>query len=59
MEAEIRIEGGKPPLHGRAAPSANRQRAFAEGIPIFDFLAMIGGQPPTGEPPSFYADAAR
>jgi hypothetical protein len=53
--SETRIEGGKP--FTGALPHPPTVSGPIQNIPIFDFLAMISGQPPTGGP-SFYADTA-
>jgi hypothetical protein len=53
--SETRIEGGKP--FTGALPHPPAVSGPIQNIPIFDFLAMISGQPPTGGP-SFYADTA-
>ena len=52
---ETRVEGGKP-FNG-ALPHPPTVSGPIQNIPIFDFLAMIGGQAPA-TPPSFYADSA-
>ena len=53
--SETRIEGGKP--FTGALPHPPTVSGPFQNIPIFDFLAMISGQPPTGGP-AFYADTA-
>jgi hypothetical protein len=52
--SEIRVEGGKP-LSG-ALPHLPTVTGPIQNIPLFDFLAMISGQPTS--PPTFYADTA-
>jgi hypothetical protein len=51
--SETRVEGGKP--FAGALPHPPTVSGPLQNIPIFDFLAMIGGQAPTA-PPTFYAD---
>ena len=51
--SETRIEGGKP--YAGVLPHPPTVSGPIQNIPIFDFLAMISGQPPTGGA-SFYAD---
>ena len=53
--SETRVEGGKP--FSGALPHPPTVSGPLQNIPIFDFLAMIGGQAPTA-PPTFYADTA-
>ena len=53
--SETRIEGGKPFSGGLPHPPS--VSGPIQNIPIFDFLAMISGQAPTGGP-TFYADTA-
>jgi hypothetical protein len=53
--SETRAEGGKP--FSGALPHPPTVSGPLQNIPIFDFLAMIGGQAPTA-PPTFYADTA-
>ena len=53
--SETRVEGGKP--FSGALPHPPTVTGPLQNIPLFDFLAMIGGQPPTA-PPTFYADTA-
>src|SRR5947208_9165200 len=53
--SEKRIEGGK--TFSGVLPHPPTTAGPFQNIPIFDFLAMIGGQPPTA-PPTFYADTA-
>ena len=53
--SETRIEGSKP-FNG-VLPHPPTVSGPIQNIPIFDFLAMIGGQAPAA-PPSFYADSA-
>jgi hypothetical protein len=53
--SEIRVEGGKPvsgPLPHPPTVSGPMQN-----LPLFDFLAMTSGKPPTAGP-TFYADTA-
>jgi hypothetical protein len=53
--SEIRVEGGKPvsgPL-----PHPPTVSGPIQNLPLFDFLAMISGRPPTAGP-TFYADTA-
>ena len=52
--SETRIEGGKP--FPGALPHPPTVTGPLQNIPIFDFLAMISGQPTA--PPTFYADTA-
>ena len=51
--SETRVEGGKP--FTGVLPHPPQISGPFQNIPIFDFLALISGQPPTGGP-SFYAD---
>jgi hypothetical protein len=51
--SEIRVEGGKP-LSG-PLPHPPTVSGPMQNLPLFDFLAMISGQPPTAGP-TFYAD---
>jgi hypothetical protein len=53
--SETRVEGGKPFSGALAHPPT--ATGPMQNVPIFDFLAMIGGQIPTA-PPTFYADTA-
>jgi hypothetical protein len=53
--SETRVEGSKP--FSGALPHPPTVSGPLQNIPIFDFLAMIGGQAPTA-PPTFYADTA-
>ncbi len=53
--SETRIEGGKS--FSSVLPHPPTVSGPIQNIPIFDFLAMIGGQAPVA-PPSFYADSA-
>ena len=53
--SETRVEGGKP--FSGALPHPPAVTGPIQNIPIFDFLAMIGGQAPTA-PPTFYTDTA-
>jgi len=53
--SETRIEGGKP-FNG-VLPHPPQISGPFQNIPLFDFLAMISGQAPTGGP-TFYADTA-
>ena len=53
--SEVRVEGGQP--FSGSLPHPPNVTGPLQNIPIFDFLAMIGGQPPTA-PPTFYADTA-
>jgi len=53
--SETRIEGGKP-FNGILLHPPQVSGPF-QNIPLFDFLALISGQPPTGGP-TFYADTA-
>jgi hypothetical protein len=53
--SETRVEGGKP--FAGALPHPPTVSGPFQNIPIFDFLAMIGGQAPSA-PPVFYADTA-
>ena len=53
--SETRVEGGKP--FSGALPHPPTVTGPIQNIPIFDFLAMIGGQAPTA-PPTFYTDTA-
>jgi hypothetical protein len=53
--SETRIEGGKP--FTGVLPHPPTVTGPLQNIPIFDFLALIGGQAPAA-PPSFYADTA-
>ncbi len=53
--SETRVEGGKP--FSGSLPPPPTVTGPLQNIPIFDFLAMIGGQAPTA-PPTFYADTA-
>ncbi len=53
--SETRLEGGKPFSGALSHPPT--VTGPMQNIPIFDFLAMIGGQAPTA-PPTFYADTA-
>src|SRR5580704_10871952 len=53
--SEIRVDGGKP--FTGALPHPPAISGPIQNIPLFDFLAMISGQPPTGGA-SFYADTA-
>jgi len=53
--SETRVEGGKP--FSGALPHPPTVTGPIQNIPIFDFLAMIGGQAPA-PPPTFYSDTA-
>ena len=53
--SETRIEGGKP--FSGILPRPPQVSGPFQNIPIFDFLALISGQSPTGGP-TFYADTA-
>ena len=53
--SETRIMGGKP--FTSVLPHPPTVSGPIQNLPIFDFLALIGGQPPTTGP-SFYADTA-
>ena len=53
--SEIRVGGGKP--FAGVLPHPPTVSGPIQNVPIFDFLAMISGQPPTGGA-SFYADTA-
>jgi len=53
--SEVRVDGGKP--FTGALPHPPTVSGPIQDIPIFDFLAMISGQPPTGGA-TFYADTA-
>src|SRR5437660_122204 len=53
--SEIRVEGSKP--FSGMLPHPPTVSGPMQNIPIFDFLAMIGGEAPTS-PPTFYADTA-
>src|SRR5437588_11113461 len=53
--SETRVEGGNP--FSGALPHPPTVTGPMQNIPIFDFLAMIGGQAPAA-PPTFYADTA-
>jgi hypothetical protein len=53
--SEIRVDGGKP--FTGVLPHPPTVSGPIQNIPLFDFLAMISGQPPTGGA-SFYADTA-
>ncbi len=53
--SEIRLEGSKP--FSGMLPHPPTVSGPMQNIPIFDFLAMIGGEAPTA-PPTFYADTA-
>jgi hypothetical protein len=53
--SETTITGGKP--FTGVLPHPPTVSGPIQNIPIFDFLAMIGGQVPAA-PPSFYADSA-
>ena len=53
--SETAITGGKP--FTGVLPHPPTVSGPIQNIPIFDFLAMIGGQAPAA-PPSFYADSA-
>jgi len=53
--SETPVEGGKP--FSGALPHPPTVTGPIQNIPIFDFLAMIGGQAPP-PPPTFYADTA-
>src|SRR6267378_5818887 len=53
--SETRVEGGKPFSGALGHPPT--VTGPMQNIPIFDFLAMIGGEAPTA-PPTFYADTA-
>src|SRR5207245_2766240 len=53
--SEIRVEGSKP--FSGMLPHPPTVSCPMQNIPIFDFLAMIGGEAPTS-PPTFYADTA-
>ena len=53
--SEIRVEGGQP--FSGSLPHPPTVTGPLQNIPLFDFLAMIGGQAPTA-PPTFYADTA-
>ena len=53
--SDTRVEGGKP--FSGALPHPPAVTGPIQNIPIFDFLAMIGGQAPTA-PPTFYTDTA-
>ena len=53
--SETRIVGGKP--FTGVLPHPPTVSGPIQNIPIFDFLALLGGQPPTAAP-SFFADTA-
>ena len=53
--SETRLEGGQP-FHGVLSHPPQVSGPF-QNIPIFDFLALISGHPPTAGP-SFYSDTA-
>jgi hypothetical protein len=53
--SETRLEGGKP--FTGVLPHPPTVSGPIQNIPIFDFLAMISGQPPSGGA-TFYADTA-
>ena len=53
--SEIRVDGGKP--FTGVLPHPPTVSGPIQNIPLFDFLAMISGQPPTGGA-AFYADTA-
>ena len=53
--SEVRVEGGQP--FSGALPHPPTVTGPLQNIPIFDFLAMIGGQPPAAAP-TFYVDTA-
>jgi alpha-L-rhamnosidase/F5/8 type C domain len=53
--SETRVEGGNP--FSGMLPHPPTVTGPMQNIPIFDFLAMIGGQAPAA-PPTFYADTA-
>lgn len=53
--SETRVEGGKPFTGALGHPPT--VTGPIQNVPIFDFLAMIGGQVPS-TPPTFYADSA-
>src|SRR5438309_4120929 len=53
--SEIRVDGGKP--FTGVLPHPPTVSGPIQNVPLFDFLAMISGQPPTGGA-SFYADTA-
>ena len=52
--SETRVEGGK--AFSGALPHPSTVTGPFQNIPLFDFLAMISGQPPKS--PTFYADTA-
>lgn len=53
--SETRVDGGKP--FSGVLPHPPQVSGPIQNIPLFDFLAMISGHPPTGGP-TFYADTA-
>src|SRR5260370_30309657 len=53
--SETRVAGGQ--AFSGTLPHPPTVTGPLQNIPLFDFLAMIGGQAPTA-PPTFYADTA-